>query len=154
MPLIRIETPIRASMEVCFDLARNIDLHVESMKDTGERAVAGVTSGAINLGEEVTWEATHFGVRQRLTSRITAFDRPHRFRDSQVRGAFRRFDHDHIFESTGAVTIMIDLFDYQAPFGLFGRLADALFLERYMQRLLRTRAAVIQAAAESHRLIR
>ena len=52
------------------------------------------------MGEEVTWSAKHFGVRQRLTSRITAFERPRRFRDSLVRGAFARFDHDHIFEPT------------------------------------------------------
>jgi hypothetical protein len=48
----------------------------------------------IGLDEELTWEATHFGIRLRLTSRITAYRRPFHFRDSQVRGAFRRFDHD------------------------------------------------------------
>ena len=100
MATIRVVTEVAAPVEVCFDLARSIDLHVVTTGDSEERAVAGVTNGLIGMDEEVTWSAKHFGVRQRLTSRITAFDRPRRFRDSLVRGAFARFDHDHIFEPT------------------------------------------------------
>jgi ligand-binding SRPBCC domain-containing protein len=148
VPTIRIETKIQAPIELCFDLARDIDLHVQSMRASGERAVAGVTTGLIGLGDEVTWDAIHFGVRQRLTSRITAFDRPRSFRDSQVRGAFRRFDHDHLFDHESGVTTMRDLFDYTAPMGLLGCVADLLFLERYMRRILMERATVIRDAAE------
>lgn len=133
---------------MCFDLARDIDLHQRSMSHTGERAVAGVTCGLIGLNEEVTWEATHLFVRQQLTSRITAYDRPHRFRDSMVRGAFARFDHDHIFVSRDVGTVMTDAFDYSSPLGLCGRFADVLFLERYMRRLLMDRAQVIKSEAE------
>lgn len=148
MPRIEITTAINASVERCFDLARDIDLHVKSAAGTNDRAVSGVTSGLISLGEEVTWSARHFGVTQQLTSRITAFDRPRHFRDSQVRGAFARFDHDHLFHADGDVTIMIDVFDYESPFGLLGKLADLLFLRRYMETFLRNRALVIKAAAE------
>jgi ligand-binding SRPBCC domain-containing protein len=125
MPEIRVVTLIRSPIELCFDLARSIDLHVESMSTTGEQAVDGITSGVIGMDEEVTWEATHFGIRQRLTSRITAFDRPRRFRDSQVKGAFQRFDHDHLFVQADGVTTMTDVFDYDAPLGILGRLASA-----------------------------
>jgi len=149
MPVIRLTTPISAPIEVCFDLARSIDLHLDSMKASGERAVSGVTQGLIGLNEEVTWEALHFGIRQRLTSRITSFERPHRFQDSMVRGAFRRFHHDHLFAHAAGVTTMTDLFDYESPWGLLGRVANALFLDRYLRRILTDRAAVIRAAAES-----
>jgi hypothetical protein len=99
MPLVLLETRIEAPVERCFDLARDIDLHMRSTQRTREVAIAGVTKGLINFGDEVTWEATHFSIRQRLTSRITAFDRPNHFRDSQASGASRRFDHDHRFET-------------------------------------------------------
>ncbi|HWZ33568.1 MAG TPA: SRPBCC family protein [Bryobacteraceae bacterium] len=141
-------TTIRAPQDLCFDLARSVDLHIESMSATGETAVAGVTRGLIGLNEEVTWEATHFLVRQRLTSRITAFDRPSHFRDSQVRGAFRRFDHDHFFASADGGTQMTDVFDYTSPFGLLGILADHILLERYMRALIARRAEAIKAEAE------
>ena len=148
MPVIDFLTSITAPPEICFDLARDIDLHVKSTPGTNERAVAGITSGLIGLDQEVTWEATHFGIRQRLTSRITAFDRPNHFRDSLVRGAFSRFDHDHFFLAEGNGTIMRDVFDYESPFGWLGRLADVLFLRSYMLGLLARRAKIIKLAAE------
>ena len=71
MPLIVLETRIRAPRERVFDLARSIDAHQSSTSGTSERAVAGVTSGLIGLGEEVTWRARHLGVTQHLTVRAT-----------------------------------------------------------------------------------
>jgi ligand-binding SRPBCC domain-containing protein len=149
VPVIDVVTRIRATPEICFDLARDIDLHAESMQHTGERAVGGVTKGLIGAHEEVTWEAKHFGVRQRLTSRITVFDRPRHFRDSQVAGAFQRFDHDHFFETDAGVTVMRDLFDYDSPLGFLGRIADRMFLHSYMTRLIEGRAGAIRKRAES-----
>ena len=149
MPVVEIDTFIDAPMEVCFDLARDIDLHMMSTEGTDERAVAGVTTGLIGPGEEVTWEATHFGIRQRLTSRIEDFDRPRHFRDAQIVGPFRRFDHDHSFaEVPGGGTTMRDVFDYESPCGWLGRCADAWFLRAYMRKFLQRRALVIKAAAE------
>jgi len=150
VPVIELETRISAPIDVVFDLSRSIDLHVQSTAQTRERAVAGCTSGLIGLGEDVTWEATHFGVRQKLTTKITQYDRPLHFRDSMVRGAFRRFDHDHVFETANAgTTLMKDVFDYSSPFGILGNIADALFLKRYMTRLLRTRNDLVKSVAES-----
>lgn len=149
MPVIRVETEIEAPPALCFDLARSIELHIASTGRTRERAIAGVTSGLIGAGQEVTWSARHFGVRQSLTSRITVFDPPRHFRDSMVRGAFARFDHDHHFEAQEGGTLMLDLFDYAAPLGALGRLAERLVLDRYLRRLLVERARVIKTAAES-----
>lgn len=149
MPIITLSLFVEAPPERCFDLARSIDLHMRSTAETQERSVGGVTTGLIGLGQEVTWEARHFGVRQRLTSRIMAYDRPRHFRDSQVRGAFRRFDHDHHFEAEGRGTRMTDTFDYAAPLGPLGWLAERLFLTAYLRRFLAERNAVVKAVAES-----
>jgi ligand-binding SRPBCC domain-containing protein len=147
--VIDIATRINAPIQRVFDLSRSVDLHTASTAQTAERAVAGVTSGLIALGQEVTWRARHFGIWQNLTSRITAFEPPSYFRDSLVRGAFRRFDHDHFFSEQGDITVMRDVFDYESPLGVLGRMADRLFLKRYMKQLLVTRNAVIKAAAET-----
>ena len=149
MPVIKIETRIDASIETVFDLAHSIDLHVQSTAQTNEKAVAGCTTGLISLGESVTWEATHFGVKQQLATQVVQFDRPRHFRDSMVSGAFKRFDHDHYFESVAGQTLMKDTFDYTSPFGILGRIADFMVLKRYMTRLLRTRNGVIKSVAES-----
>ncbi len=56
MPVIRMELFIEAPPELCFDLARSIDVHMLSMSGSQERAIGGRTSGLIELGETVTWE--------------------------------------------------------------------------------------------------
>ncbi len=149
MPVLELRTIIRAPAARCFDLARSVDLHVQSTARTGERAVAGVTRGLIGPGQQVTWRARHFGVWQELTSEISQYDRPRHFRDSMVRGAFAGFDHDHFFAETDGVTEMLDRFAFRSPLGLLGRIADALVLTRYLRRFLAERNAEIQRVAES-----
>jgi len=149
MPIIKLETSVNAPIERVFDLARSIDLHKTTMTKYKEKAVGGVMTGLINLNETVIWEATHFGVRQNLTSKITAFDRPRYFRDSMVAGAFKRFDHHHYFEETGGQTLIKDVFDYDSPLGILGVIADRLFVENHLRGMLEERNQIIKAAAES-----
>jgi ligand-binding SRPBCC domain-containing protein len=149
MPVIILRTRVAAPPARCFDLARDVDLHQRSTAASRERVVGGVTTGLVGAGDQVTWEATHFGVRQRLTSRVTEFDPPNRFVDEMVRGAFARFRHEHQFLAVEGGTEMVDIFDYTSPLGPLGRLADGLFLRRYMTTLLRDRNAYLKRAAES-----
>jgi ligand-binding SRPBCC domain-containing protein len=150
MPRIDVVTEIAAPIETVFDVARSIDVHLLSQAKHQEKAIAGKATELIEEGEVVTWEAVHFCVRQRLTSRIVAMQRPVHFRDSMVSGTFKRFDHDHFFEAVSdGRTRMRDVFDYTAPMGLIGRLADGLFLKRYVRRLIEKRNAVIKSMAEA-----
>jgi ligand-binding SRPBCC domain-containing protein len=110
-----------------------------------------VTTGLIGLGEEVTFEAVHFGIRQRLTSRITQFDRPHCFTDEMLRGAFRSLRHIHMFQSEGNGTLMQDTLTWTAPLGWLGKVADCLFLEAHMRKFLIERNANLKRIAESDR---
>ncbi|MCK0109680.1 SRPBCC family protein [Flavobacteriaceae bacterium S0825] len=148
MSLIEIKTLINADIKTCFDSARNIDFHKESLQHSNEKAIAGKTSGLIDLGEWVTWEARHFGVKQKLTSKITKFNSPTYFVDEQVSGAFKYFKHEHIFEIHDEQTLMIDRFDFESPFGIFGRLINVLFLKKYMTNLLAIRNQFLKQKAE------
>ncbi|MEZ0217927.1 MAG: cell division protein [Rariglobus sp.] len=149
MPLIYLETSIRAPRRRVFDLARSIDAHQHTTASTQETAVAGVVSGLLGAGEEVTWEARHFGVKQRLTVKMTRLEPPHSFQDVMLRGAFSEMRHEHRFEEKNGGTLMIDRFYYTAPLGLLGRLAEVLFLTRYMRGFLATRNSILKETAES-----
>jgi len=149
MPIIKLETEINAPIERVFDLVRCIDLHAQTMRKHDEKAVGGVTEGLININQTVTWEATHFGIRQKLTSKITIFDRPHQLQDAMVSGAFKRFTHDHFFTQTNSGTKIVDIFNYESPLGILGRIADTLFLEKYMRTMLTERNLTIKEVAES-----
>ena len=151
MPKIVLKTKINSDLEVVFDLSRSIDLHKISTQQTNEEAIAGVTSGLIGMNESVTWRAKHFGIYQKLTSKITEFNRPKNFTDEMVSGAFKQFKHQHLFELDENDVIMTDIFDYTSPFGLLGKLADSLFLKKYITKLLTTRNQTVKEFAESGR---
>ncbi|MFC4600769.1 SRPBCC family protein [Cohnella hongkongensis] len=142
---IVIEAPIRR----CFDLARDIDAHTRTVwKHTKEKAVDGVTSGPIGLGQTVTFEATHFGMRQRLTSLITEFREPSLFVDEMQQGAFKKLRHVHEFEEADGRTVMTDTLYFEAPLGMIGRAAEILVLKTYMRRFLEHRNAQLKKLAE------
>jgi ligand-binding SRPBCC domain-containing protein len=149
MPIIELSTLISALRERVFDLSRSIEAHQDSAEGTQERAVAGVTSGLVALNDEVTWEARHFGCTQKLTIRVTVFDRPQHFQDIRISGAFKQMVHDHEFLSHPGGTLMIDHFEFQSPLGLFGKVFDHFFLTAHMRRFLLRRNSVLKRLAES-----
>jgi len=149
MATIEITTIVDAPIGRVFDLARSIDLHTNSTSETGERAVAGVTSGLMGVGDQVTWRARHLGIWQCLTVRIEAFEPPTHFSDRMIRGVFRHMEHHHYFSQTSRGTVMRDVFEFHSPLGPLGRAVDALVLKRYLRAFLVERNRVIKATAES-----
>jgi ligand-binding SRPBCC domain-containing protein len=146
---LHLKTAINAPIERCFDLSRSIDLHKLSMKDSGERAIAGRTAGLIEQGEFVTWEATHFFIKQNLSSRIIEMKRPEYFVDEMIQGAFKSMWHKHSFHFDENRTMMVDEFRYQVPMGIFGTWFNQLLLKKYMVAILRNRNESIKKAAET-----
>ena len=99
-------------------------------------------------GDTVTWEARHFGIRWRLTSKIVEYDPPTRFVDEMQRGPFRRWRHEHLFHSGPHGTTMEDAIEYALPLGVLGAVADAALVHRHLDRFLRSRNQVIKRLAE------
>lgn len=148
MPTINLVTQIHASIALCFDFCRDLDVHARTLPHTRERLVGAKTGGLAELGDVLTFEATHLGVRQRLTSRITEFDRPVLFANEALSGAFQSLRHVHRFTPIDGGTLMRDTLTWTAPLGLLGVLADNLFLKRYMLRFLVIRNRNLKAIVE------
>lgn len=136
-------------LERCFDLARDVDVHCKTTQWTKERVVAGVSSGLLGMGDTLTFEAVHFGVRQRLTARITEFHRPTLFVDEAEKSAFASLRHIHTFTSANGGTLMRDIIEFTSPMGVIGMIADRLFLIIYMRRFLEKRNAALKSLAEA-----
>jgi ligand-binding SRPBCC domain-containing protein len=149
MPLIKIETEIKADIQTCFDLARDIDFYQKTLKHSSEIAIDGKTTGLVEANEYVTWEAKHLGFVQHLTLKVTEFQNPNLFVDEMVKGDFKSYKHEHIFFKRDNKTLMIDRFYFESPYGIFGKLADWLFFKRYMMNLLITRNKLLKEKAES-----
>jgi ligand-binding SRPBCC domain-containing protein len=151
MPIIQLETEINSTIEICFDLSRSIDLHKISTLKTNEIAIDGVTEGLICYNQSVTWQAKHFGITQRLTSKITAYDRPSHFCDEQVKGAFKKIKHDHYFTIINGKVLMTDKFLFKSPFGILGKIFNKVILTRYLKGFLVERNQTIKDFAESEK---
>jgi ligand-binding SRPBCC domain-containing protein len=149
MPIINLTTVIKSKLKICFNLSRSIDLHKISTTHTNEVAIDGCTKGLIGLNEFVTWQATHFGIRQKLSSKITILKSPFHFRDEQIKGIFKFMVHDHYFEEKDGIVIMSDIFEFQSPLGFLGILFEKLVLIKYLKELLIRRNRVIKEYAES-----
>jgi ligand-binding SRPBCC domain-containing protein len=149
MPIIELTTIVHAPPEYCFDLSLNIDLHKQSMEQTNEKAIAGITSGEIKLGETVIWKARHFGFYFIMTIQITELIRPLRFTDEMIKGPFKYLRHEHLFEKIPEGTLMTDRFDFKSPLGILGTVVDQVFLASYMRKLLTKRNERIKVTAET-----
>jgi ligand-binding SRPBCC domain-containing protein len=148
MPTIKVDTKIQAPIELCFDLARDVGVHCATTSRTRERVVGGKATGLLELGDQVTFEAVHFGFRQRLCSKIVEYDRPHRFTDRMITGTFKSLEHEHEFEPSGDGTVMRDTLVWESPMGILGVIADRLAVERHMRSFLLERNRELKKLAE------
>lgn len=149
MSKIYLKTFINADIQKVFDLSRDIDFHKKSTSKTNEKAIAGKTSGLIELGETVTWRAKHLGFYQTLTTKIIDIESPKMFTDVMIKGVFKSMKHQHIFQEKEGTTLMIDIFEFESPFGVFGKIFNRIFLENYLKNFLIERNRMIKETTES-----
>ncbi len=127
----------------------SIDFHQILTAKTNEKAVSGRISDLINLDEFVTWQATHFGFRQKLISKITVFNRPFHFRDEQLKSVFQFIVHDHYFEQQEGKVVMKYVFNFKSPFGILRQVFNKLLLTNYLTKFLVKRNNLIKEYAEN-----
>lgn len=149
MPTIVVHTPINAPIQIVFDAARDVEIHTQTTMHTHEKVVGGRRTGLFELGDEITFEATHFFVRQKLSARIVEMNAPFGFTDEMLRGAFKSLRHEHRFETVESGAQMTDVLTWTAPLGALGKVADVLFLKRYMTRFLIRRNRALKQIVEA-----
>jgi hypothetical protein len=80
----------------------------------------------------------------RWLTRIEAWEPPVRFVDTQVRGPYRVWRHEHHFApAAGGGTLMRDRVDYDLPLGPLGDLAHGLIVRRDLARIFDHRQAAV-----------
>ena len=82
---------------------------------------------AMQPGTLIDYRLRLRGIPLRWQSRIEVWEPPLRFVDVQVRGPYRRWHHEHIFEEFQGGTVCRDVVDYAVPGGW---LVDRLLVRR------------------------
>jgi ligand-binding SRPBCC domain-containing protein len=81
---------------------------------------------AMRRGLTLDYRLRALGVPMRWRSEIAEYDPPFGFRDVQVAGPYRLWDHRHRFWEEGAGTAIEDLVLYELPLGPIGLVANRL----------------------------
>jgi ligand-binding SRPBCC domain-containing protein len=121
------------------------------MTKSGEQAVSGTTMGLINSGETVTWKAKHLMKTRIMKMRISEMTRPLSFVDEMVEGDFKSFRHQHHFKQIDNGIFMIDIVDFESPYGKLGQLLNTVYLTKYLRTLLDGRNELIRNFAETNK---
>ena len=151
MSRIHLTSFIAAPVERVFDLSRSINLHQISTAATNEKAIDGVLSGLIEKDETVTWQAKHLFKTRQFTSKIMEMEKPLFFTDAMIKGDFKSFRHEHYFKAVENGTILIDIVEFEAPYGIIGKMGSAFFLKKYIEKFLVKRNEVIKEYAETQK---
>jgi ligand-binding SRPBCC domain-containing protein len=107
-----------------------------------------VTAGEISMrpGTLIDYRLRLHGLPLRWRTRIDAWDPPHRFVDTQLRGPYALWEHTHTFEPEGGGVVMRDRVRYALP-----RLAPARFVRRDLERIFDYRARAIAQGVGTER---
>ena len=87
-----------------------------------------------------------FGIPIRWLTRISEFEPPHGFRDIQLRGPYRRWDHVHRFESVPGGTLVHDHVSYELSEGPVGAALHRLVIRNELTWIFLYRSWAIRSA--------
>lgn len=80
------------------------------------------------------------GLPVRWRSEISRWDPPHLFVDTQVRGPYRKWIHEHRFTSVGDSTLVEDRVEYSV---LGGKFVHRFFVQRDLEKIFSYRVRVL-----------
>jgi ligand-binding SRPBCC domain-containing protein len=145
MHTLRATTEINAPIERVFQLSTDIEIVRQTL---ALAPVEGRTTGHVVLGDRVVWSGWKFFLPTTHHTLITAYTDPTFFQDTQEKGRFAFFQHDHHFTPTATGTRLDDEVRFTLPFGPLGAAVAHLVLIPHIRSLLEKRFALLKRLAE------
>jgi ligand-binding SRPBCC domain-containing protein len=143
----RVELPIDQAFAFYGD-ARNLERITPPWLGFQVTTPAPIVMG---VGTLIEYRLRLHRVPVRWRTRITAWEPPHRFVDTQISGPYSLWEHTHTFEEDGReATIIEDRVRYAIPFGLLGELADRLLVQRDLRQIFDYRRDAVARAMSGH----
>lgn len=108
------------------------------------------TMGKPGLGYEVVLKVRQFGIfTMRWKVRITEYVPPTLMSDEQVSGPFAYWKQTRRLREVDGGTELTDIVEYGPPFGILGRIANALVIRRQVLEMFAYRQATTKRLLES-----
>jgi len=99
----------------------------------------------MRAGAEIDYTIKWLGLPLRWRTRITEYEPPFHFVDTQLEGPYRLWEHRHTFQPAGDGTLVTDLVRYALPFGPLGGVAHGLIVRRQLAHIFRRRQGALAA---------
>jgi len=97
----------------------------------------------MHTGTLIDYSVKILGFRRHWRTLITDYNPPEEFADIQLKGPYTFWHHTHRFIDRGSDTTIIDEVRYIVPFGILGRLINAIIIRRQLDAIFDYRAEVI-----------
>lgn len=123
---------------------------LEKLTPPGEPVQMVAQTGGIRDGGRVELAIGYPPFSVRWIAEHTGYVENRQFRDIQIRGPFRRWEHTHLFETDGPHACYLeDRVEYELPFGWLGAWLLGPVIQRKLDRLFRYRHQVTQEENEA-----
>ena len=94
----------------------------------------------MDAGTVIEYQIKLHGIPIRWESEITLWDPPHNFCDVQRKGPYRKWVHEHIFETSDVGTLVRDRVNYEV---IGGNLINKLFVKKDLDKIFNYRQATL-----------
>jgi ligand-binding SRPBCC domain-containing protein len=102
----------------------------------------------MKTGTLIDYQITLYGIPLKWKTEITKWDPPTCFVDTQLKGPYSVWIHEHKFEEQNGKTIMTDTVDYDIPAGIFKTLVNKMFVSRQIHSIFEYRRKIINSYFE------
>jgi ligand-binding SRPBCC domain-containing protein len=101
-------------------------------------------SGNMEAGAEIEYKIKLGAIPMSWRTRIDVFDEGIRFVDSQLKGPYASWWHEHRFEETEDGTLMTDTVYYSPPLGVLGKVANAIYISNQLKTVFAYRSTILR----------
>lgn len=105
--------------------------------------IRNVSSDPLKEGTLIDYSLKVHGFPVNWQTKITDWNPPHSFVDTQLKGPYSLWHHTHTFETLGSGTVMRDVVRYKLPLGLFGRMVAQGLVEKDIENIFKYRREVV-----------
>lgn len=144
--IIQTETVIQASIETCYNFARNHEILRSSIPNIPNSTIEFELEQNVKLGNKFYIDHEFLGGKLQYTTKynVTEFVPPFKFSEELTSVFFKEFKHMHEFKELGDKTIMTDTIEYTMALGPIGRFLEKRFIDALVKEYLHKRIQLVK----------
>ncbi|MDH3207156.1 MAG: SRPBCC family protein [Gemmatimonadota bacterium] len=107
--------------------------------------VVATTDESMRRGTEIEYRLRWQRVPMGWRSRIAEYESPSAFADEMISGPYRRWYHRHLFRQVEGGIELVDVVEYELPFGALGRWMHARLVRAQLESIFDYRRDAVAA---------